>query len=39
MMHRSKVRRSKDRKIFKKTADSTKKINVKPHVARGGIRL
>lgn len=28
-----------DKKIFKRTAASTKKINVKPMVARGGTRL
>lgn len=33
------VKRSKDRKIFAHTADKTKKINIKPNVPRGGIRL
>lgn len=28
-----------DRKIFKRTAASTKKVNVAPKVMRGGIRL
>jgi hypothetical protein len=31
--------RSKDRKVFKKTADRTKKLNVRPLLFRGGIRL
>lgn len=39
MSARHKVKRSKDRKIFSKAADKTKKINISPHVARGGIRL
>lgn len=30
---------SKDRQIFKRTAETTKKINVKPRPVRGGIRL
>lgn len=29
----------KDRKIFRKTADRTKKMNVRPLLYRGGIRL
>ncbi len=29
----------KDRKVFKKTADRTKKLNVRPLLFRGGIRL
>lgn len=39
MSSRGKVRRSRDRKIFSKAADKTKKININPKVARGGIRL
>lgn len=31
--------RARDHKIFKRTAASTKKINVSPKVMRGGIRL
>lgn len=31
--------RSKDHAIFKRTASSTKKINVAPKMMRGGIRL
>lgn len=38
-MKRSKVKKSKDKKIFKHSADKTKKININPTVARGGIRL
>lgn len=30
---------SRDRKVFKKTADRTKKLNVRPLLFRGGIRL
>lgn len=39
MSSRAKVRRSKDKKIFSRAADKTKKINIAPKVARGGIRL
>lgn len=28
-----------DKKIFRHTAKKSKKINVKPHISRGGIRL
>lgn len=38
-MSRSRMRRSKDRKVFGKAADKVKKININPKVARGGIRL
>ena len=33
------TKRKVDRKIFKRTAASTKKINVAPKAMRGGIRL
>lgn len=33
------VRQSKDRKIFRRTASKSKKININPVVMRGGIRL
>ena len=33
------VKRGKDRNVFMHTADKTKKINIKPNVPRGGIRL
>lgn len=36
---RSKTRRSKDKKIFRNTAVSSKKININPTIPRGGIRL
>lgn len=39
MSSRQKMKKSKDKQIFKKSSDSTKKINIKPNVARGGIRL
>lgn len=37
--HRQKMKPKKDERIFSKTATKTKKINVKPKVQRGGIRL
>lgn len=33
------TRRRVDKKVFKRTAASTKKINVAPKAMRGGIRL
>ena len=36
---RKRMKKGKDRKIFKKTADRTRLINLKPVVMRGGIRL
>lgn len=39
MAKRSRVKRSKDRKVFTRTAKSSKKINVNPVITRGGIRL
>lgn len=38
-MGRQKTKPSNDRKIFKRTGSTTKKVNVKPSVARGGIRM
>lgn len=38
-MKRSKMRVSKDKKVFKHSADKTKKVNIAPVVARGGFRL
>lgn len=38
-MKRQKVKKAVDKKVFKHTAASTKLINVKPRVMRGGIRL
>lgn len=34
-----KLRKSKDRKVFRRTASQTKKININPTIYRGGIRL
>lgn len=36
---RRKVRPRKDKKVFKRTAVKSKKINVDPKIFRGGIRL
>lgn len=36
---RSKTRSGKDKKIFRNTAVSSKKININPTIPRGGIRL
>lgn len=38
-MKRRPTRRRKDRKIFRRTAVRSKKINLAPRVMRGGIRL
>lgn len=38
-MARRKMRARKDRKVFKRTAAKSKKINVDPVPMRGGIRL
>lgn len=34
-----KMKPNRDRKVFRKTADCTKKLNVRPLLFRGGIRL
>lgn len=34
-----KMKRKRDRTVFRKTADKTKTVNVKPMLFRGGIRL
>lgn len=39
MSLRQNVPLSKDKEIFKHTADKTKKINVNPTIRRGGTRL
>lgn len=39
MSKRIAVRKGRDRKIFSHAADKTKRINIKPVIARGGIRL
>lgn len=36
---RKTLREKKDRKVFTQTANSMKKINIKPKLSRGGIRL
>lgn len=33
------MKKKRDRKVFRKTADKTKLVNVKPMLFRGGIRL
>lgn len=38
-MSKVNTRPRNDRKVFKRTAASTKKVNVKPKVMRGGIRM
>lgn len=38
-MSRRKTKKKIDRKIFKRTAVKTKKINISPKISRGGIRL
>lgn len=38
-MKRVETRPGKDKKIFRNTAVSSKKINVNPTIYRGGIRL
>lgn len=39
MAKRSKVSRGLDKKIFRRTASSSKKINLAPKIMRGGTRL
>nr|CAI9751299.1 hypothetical protein WGDTHNWE_WGDTHNWE_CDS_0009 [Microvirus sp.] len=36
---RKKMRPKKDKKVFRRTATKSKKINVNPTIFRGGIRL
>ena len=36
---RRKVPKAKDKKIFRRTAAKSKKININPTIFRGGIRL
>ena len=38
-MARRKMRRPTDRKVFRRTAVKSKKINIEPNIYRGGIRL
>lgn len=37
--HRIRLKAKKDKKVFKKTASKSKKINITPKLMRGGIRL
>lgn len=39
MNHRETTNSNTDGKVFRRTAMKTKKINVKPKILRGGIRL
>lgn len=39
MAKRRKMPKRKDKKIFKRTAVATRKINLSPSAMRGGIRL
>ncbi len=39
MANRKPMKPSKDRKVFTQTAKKVKKINIKPKLSRGGIRL
>lgn len=39
MSKRQSMKPKKDKKVFTQTASSTKKINIKPKLSRGGIRL
>jgi hypothetical protein len=36
---RRKMKKSKDNKVFRRTAAKSKKINIEPTIFRGGIRL
>lgn len=38
-MKRTPVRKRKDRKVFKSTANKTKAINLSARIRRGGIRM
>lgn len=39
MSSRKSTKRKLDKKIFSRTAKTTKKINIDPAITRGGIRL
>lgn len=39
MAHRKRMSHRRDKKVFKRTAASSKKINIDPRIYRGGIRL
>lgn len=38
-MRRKVMSKGKDRKVFRRTAVKTKKVNIAPKIMRGGIRL
>lgn len=38
-MARKRMPRRRDKKVFRRTAAASKKINIEPRVYRGGIRL
>lgn len=39
MAKRSSMKAGKDKRVFTQTAKKVKKINIKPKLSRGGIRL
>lgn len=39
MAHRKIMPKPKDKKVFRRTAAKSKKININPKIYRGGIRL
>lgn len=39
MAKREAMKRSKDKRVYTQTANKVKKVNVKPKLSRGGIRL
>lgn len=39
MRYRKATNKQKDNRIFMHTAMNTKKINIRPHISRGGIQL
>lgn len=39
MAYRARTNKGRDAKIYRKTANKTKKINICPKMMRGGIRL
>lgn len=39
MAHRQEMKKKKDKVVYTQTANKVKKINVKPKLSRGGIRL
>lgn len=38
-MSRKRMKARKDKRVFRNTADKSKKINIAPKIMRGGIRL